>query len=109
LLQYSGGAESPSGTVTLQYTASHPNNFATFSYRLSRGVNPLTPPTTSGPVTAATNPATVTMSVASLLGGCAIAGFGEDLYVAATATDGWSRLSQYDSSPPPVGFVIAPK
>ena len=77
LLQYSGGAENPSGTVTLQYTASHPNNFATFSYRLSRGVNPLTPPTTSGPVTAATNPATVTMSVASLLGGCAIAGFGE--------------------------------
>lgn len=108
LLQYTDGG-SPSGTVTIQYTATHPDNFAVFSYRLSRGVNPLTPPTASGQVSAATNPATVTMSAASLLGGCAIAGFGEDLYVAAVATDGWSRLSQYDSSPPPVGFVLAPK
>ena len=108
LLQYSGGAGSPSGTVTIQYTAAQPDNFATYSYRLSRGVNPLTPPTTSGQVSAGTAPATVTMSVASLLGGCAIAGFGEDIYVAAAATDGWYRLSEYDSSPAPVGFVLAP-
>ena len=111
---------SPSDTVAIQYTATHPDNFATFSYRLSRGVNPLTPPTTSGQVSPATNPATVVMSAASLLscsavpgcppnGFCAVAGFGEDLYVAAAATNGWTRLSQYDSSPPPVGFVLAPK
>ena len=37
------------------------------------------------------------------------AGFAEDLYVSALATDGWSRLSQYDSSPPPRAFVLAPK
>src|SRR6185437_2070781 len=108
LLEYTGGAANPTGTVTMQYTASHPDNFATYSFRLSRGVNPLTPPTTSGQVSAATNPAIVSMSAASLLGGCAIAGFGEDLYVAAAATDGWNRLSQYDSNPPPIGFVIAP-
>lgn len=105
ILQYT----SPSDIVTIQYVASHPSNFATFSYRLSRGVNPLTPPTTSGQVGPATNPATVTMSAGSLLGGCAIAGFGEDLYVAAAATNGWARASQYDSSPFPVGFVLAPK
>jgi hypothetical protein len=99
---------SVSDSVTIQYSAAHPANFATYSYRLSRGVNPLTPPTSSGQVSAVTNPATVTMSVSSLLGGCAIAGFGEDVYVAAAATDGWYRLSNYDSNPPPVGFVIAP-
>jgi hypothetical protein len=105
LLEYTN----PSDNVTLQYSASHPDNFATFSYRLSRGVNQLTPPSASGQVSSATDPATVTMSVSSLLGGCAIAGFGEDLYVAAAATDGWRRLSEYDSGPPPVGFVLAPK
>jgi hypothetical protein len=112
LLEYTvlpGPPPGPSGTVTIQYTATQPDNFANYSYRLSRGVNPLFPPTTSGQVSAATNPATVTLGVGYLLGGCAIAGFGEDLYVAATATDGWTRLSQYDSSPPPVGFVLAPK
>lgn len=117
LLQYSGpnpccpttgGAGSPGGTVTIQYYASHPENFAVFDYRLSRGVNLLTPPTTSGQVSAASNPATVTITAASLLGGCAIAGFGEDIYVAATATDGWYRVSGYDSDPAPVGFVLAP-
>ncbi len=104
----------PTGTVTIPYTATHPDNFATYSYRLSRGATPLTPPTTSGKVSAATNPATVFISVLSLLlqpdnTVCDVAGYAEDLYVAALATDGWSRLSQYDSSPPPRAFVLAPK
>lgn len=110
LLQYTGTAASPGGTVTIQYYAAHPENFAVFSYKLSRGVNPLTPPTISPwtQVGVATNPKTVSLTAAYLLGGCAIAGFGEDIYVAASATDGWTRLSGYDSSPPPVGFVLAP-
>jgi hypothetical protein len=40
---------------------------------------------------------------------CDVAGFAEDLYVSAMATDGWSRLSQYDSNPPPQAFVLAPQ
>jgi len=40
---------------------------------------------------------------------CDVAGFAEDLYVAAMATNGWSRLSEYDSSPAPRAFVLAPK
>ena len=104
----------PAGTVTIPYTATHPDNFATYSYRLSRGATPLSPPTTSGKVSGATNPATVSMSVLSLLTQpdgtlCDTAGFAEDLYVAAAATDGWSRLSAYDSNPPPRAFVLAPK
>ncbi|WP_431825134.1 hypothetical protein [Burkholderia sp. F1] len=115
VLRYTRGTGEPSGTVTIQYTAAQPDNFATFSYRLSRGVTPLTPPTTSGrQVNAATDPATVTMSVLSLLTEpdgtvCDVAGFAEDLYVASLATDGWNRIANYDSNPRPVGFVLAPK
>ena len=104
----------PSGTVTIPYTATHPDNFAIYTYRLSRGATPLTPPTTSGnQVSAATDPAIVSMSVLSLLTQpdgtiCDIAGFAEDLYVSALATDGWNRLSGYDSNPPPRAFVLAP-
>jgi hypothetical protein len=113
VLRYTTGGGGPLGTVTIQYTATQPDNFARFSYRLSRGVTPLTPPTASGRVSAATDPATVNVSVLSLLtqpGGavCDVAGFAEDLYVASLATDGWNRLSGYDSNPPPVGFVLAP-
>jgi hypothetical protein len=104
VLRYSNTASN----VTTPYTATQPDNFAQYSYRLSRGATPLTPPTASGPVSAATDPATPTESVATLLGSCDLAGFAEDLYVAATAYDGWSRQSQYDSNPTPVAFVLAP-
>ncbi len=111
---YSGTASACQAPSTF-YTASHPENFATYQYRLSRGVALLTPPSTSGQqVSAATNPALVAMSVANLLTlpdgtVCDVAGFAADLYVWATATDGWDRLSGYDSSPPLVGFALAPK
>lgn len=107
-------APGPAGTVTVPYTATHPANFATYSYQLSRGATPLTPPTTSGQVSAATNPASYTASVLSLLtqpdgSVCDVAGFAEDLYVAAMATDGWSRLSVYDRGTFIQAFVLAPQ
>ncbi len=106
------------GTVDIPFTASHPDNFAYYQYRLSRGATPLTlasppnPPAT-GQVSAATDPGMMSASVLSLLTQpdgtiCDIAGFAEDLYVWALATTGWTRISDYDSSPPPVGFVLAP-
>ena len=92
-------------TVTLTFTAAHPNNFADFSFGLIRGHSNPPPPViagaTSGPVSAATNPGTVTGTVAGLLGPCAAGGmaaFAESLYVAARANNGWSRQSQYDAS-----------
>ena len=114
VFRYVSGIGGPAGVVTIPYTATHPDDFATYSYRLSRGAVPLSPPTTSGAVSAATDPATISMSAKSLLTEpdgtiCDVAGFAEDLYVAAMATDGWSRLSEYDSSPPPRAFVLAPK
>lgn len=92
-------------TVTLTFTAAHPNNFADFSFGLIRGHNNPPPPViagaTSGQVSAATNPGTITGTVAGLLGPCAAGGmaaFAESLYVAARANNGWSRQSQYDAS-----------
>ena len=49
--------------------------------------------------------------MSALLGPCApapgIAAFAENLYVAASATNGWSRQSQYDASDTQA-FVLVP-
>jgi hypothetical protein len=95
----------PTDTVTMGFIASHPNNFADFSFGLIRGHNSPPPPVivgaTSGQVSPATNPGTITGTVAGLLGPCVAGGmaaFAESLYVAARANSGWSRQSQYDAS-----------
>lgn len=95
----------PTDTVTMGFTASHPNNFADYSFGLIRGHNNPPPPVivgaTSGQVSPATNPGAITGTVAGLLGPCAAGGmaaFAESLYVAARANNGWSRQSQYDAS-----------
>jgi hypothetical protein len=94
--------------VTMAFTATHPNGFATFSFSLIKGVNsvalPAAPPT-SGPVTTAVSP--ITATIQDLMGKCDVAGFAEYVYVAATANNGWSRQSQYDASAA-VAFVLAP-
>lgn len=105
LLHYVAKNNNP---VTMAFTASQPHNFATFSFELVKGVNPVTLPAvppTSGPVSAAVSPFTDT--VALLLGTCNVAGFAEHLYVAATINNGWSRQSQYDASAL-IAFVLAP-
>ncbi|MEO6802632.1 MAG: hypothetical protein ABI197_05220 [Granulicella sp.] len=91
--------------VVMPFTASHPNGFATFSFSLIKGVNTLTPPSTSGPVSAVVSP--VIGALPTLLGSCTIAGFAEYVYVAASATNGWGRQSEYDASAA-IAFVLAP-
>lgn len=94
--------------VSMPFSVGHPNGFATFSFTLVKGVHyvtlPAAPPT-SGSVSAAVSPITETIN--KLMGKCDIAGFGEWVYVAASATNGWGRQSQYDASSA-VGFVLAP-
>jgi hypothetical protein len=92
-------------TVTMGFAASQLNNFADYSFGLIRGHNNPPPPVivgaASGQVSPATNPGTITGTVAGLLGPCAAGGmaaFAESLYVAARANSGWSRQSQYDAS-----------
>ena len=113
VLRYTQGATGALGTVTLPYTATQPSNFAIYSYQLARGAIELTPPSISGQVSAATDPAMVNVSALSLLTQpdgtvCDVAGFAESLYVASLTTDGWNRIAQYDTNPPPRGFVLAP-
>lgn len=92
--------------VVMNYEASHPSGFATFAFELYRGVNKLTPPSTSGPVGGGAHVASGT--AADLLGGCSVAGFAEHLHVYAMATNGWSRQSQLDAHDVRA-FVLAPK
>jgi len=98
--------------VSMVFTATHPNGFATFAWELIKGVNLVTlppgpppPPPTSGPVSAVVSP--INDSVANLLGTCNIAAFAEYVYVYALANNGWSRQSQYDASAA-IAFVLAP-
>jgi len=103
----------PTDTVTLPFIATQANNFADYSYSLIRGHNnppaPVISGSTSGPVSSATNPGTLTGTVAGLLGPCAVGGmaaFAESLYVAARANNGWGRQSQYDAQDL-LAFVLA--
>ena len=91
--------------VTMPIHVAHPAGFATYSFTLLKGVNTLTPPSTSGPVTGA--PSVITGQASTLLGTCTIAGYGEYLYVAATMINGETRQSQYDASAA-IAFVLAP-
>ena len=111
VFRYGSGLGGPVGIVTIPFTATHPDDLATYSYELVRGATALT--SRSGAVSAGTNPATISMSAKSLLTQpdgsiCDVAGFAEALSVNATATNGWSRLSEYDSNPLPRAFVLAP-
>ena len=92
LLRYGAGSDA----VTLGYTASHPNGFATYSFGVQKGVTPIASVAEGGPVGPAPGVHTVATTAGALLGTCTIAGFAETLGVYAMATDGWSRLSGYD-------------
>ena len=101
-------------SVTLAWHASHPQGYATYSFSVVRGVSSVYG--NGGGVGGGSF--SVTRTVDHLLndnlpggcavGGCPVAGFSENLYVAANITDGWSRQSQYDASSVRA-FVLAPK
>lgn len=95
------------GSVTMNYTASQPNGFATYDFRLYRGVNPETPPSVTG-VPVGTGSFSTTQTVNYLLDGCTVAGFAEIVYAHAMAYDGWETLSNYDSSAVRA-FVLSPQ
>jgi hypothetical protein len=99
LLRYTGANALP---VTMPLVGTHPNGFATYSFQVVKGVNQVIG--VGGPVPAISP---VTSPASSMLGSCTIAGFGEYLYVAASANNGWSRQSQYDASSA-LAFVLAP-
>ncbi|MEJ8825730.1 hypothetical protein WKW80_27490 [Variovorax humicola] len=100
LLHY--GVKTNPNPVTMALSATHPANYATYSFSLIKGVNQLL--SVGGPVPAPAAP--VTIAVATALGTCDVAGFAEYLYVATTINNGWGRQSQYDASAA-FAFVLA--
>ena len=94
----------------MPFTASHPNNFATFNLVLVKAINQVTLPPLpilGAPVSAAPGLSPVNETVSNLLGTCNIAAFAEELYVFAQANNGWGRQSQYDASAL-IAFCLAP-
>ncbi|MDM0115180.1 hypothetical protein QTI66_23725 [Variovorax sp. J22R133] len=100
LLHY--GVASNPNPVTMALSATHPANYANWSFSLIKGVNQVL--STGGAVPAPAAP--VTAPVATLLGACTVAGFAEYLYVATTINNGWGRQGQYDASAA-LAFVLA--
>ena len=96
----------PGDTALLSFTARHPNNFATYSFRTARGAGPdLAVASTSGTVgdmgsngfvPAGAFQYAKPVVVSSLLEACPNAAFSELLYVSATATNGYGELDAYD-------------
>jgi hypothetical protein len=95
-------------SVTMSWTALHPHGFARYHFSVVRGVNSVLEDPASGwtPVSGSSSP--ITRTVSHLLNdnlpagcaedGCPVAGFSENLYVDAMATDGWSSELGYDAS-----------
>jgi len=91
--------QSSAGTVELPYSATQRNGFANYSFRVQRGVELVTPPTTSGPVGAGSfTPSETVLNLLSRMPAppplsppCTIGAFLEDLTVIPSATDGWGQ------------------
>lgn len=124
----------PGDDVRLSFKARHPNGFARFEFTVVRGSSgyvadgcaprPATPSdlgvtlanaplVTDTPVNGFSRDAssvfTKEVDEADMRGGCSKAAFGEHLYVAATATNGWVRLSWLDASALPKAFALEPE
>jgi hypothetical protein len=108
---------SDSTPVTIEFHATHPNNHATFSFDMVRGATDIPAADASGEVD--DNPAGAYAGDGNgnfahdfprgdLLGSCVNAAFAEHLHVNAKATNGWSRLDQYDAADLRA-FALAPE
>ncbi len=103
VLTYTSGGQ----TLTLPFTALHPNGFGTYSLNTKRGVTDIAALDDSGD---ALPPGTYTATalISELLSaGCTVGGFSSQLYVRAQATNGWGRLSYLDRSDH-AGFALTP-
>jgi hypothetical protein len=90
-----------SDIVDIEYVAYQPGNFLDWNMYVVRGTSGVVASTsgnTSAGAPAPGTPADFDNTVATLIGSCPQAAFGVNLYCASRATDGWSRLSGYDSS-----------
>jgi hypothetical protein len=94
----------PGSSAEMAFLAYHPHNFATFSFSTIKGSSGAVAAATIGQTAvnaasangfvrnAITGVFSKSVPVATLLGACPQAAFAENLYVEATATDGYSQL-----------------
>jgi hypothetical protein len=104
--------------VNFRFRASHPNHFATFSFRVRRGTSAAMLPgaNTGGMTIGSTANYTLgadgvyrnAVKAGDLLGACDKAAFAESLYVDALHTNGTSILNQFDASDL-AAFALEPK
>lgn len=115
-LRYDPASTTP---VTIAFHAQHPNNFAEFNFRITRGATFLAAASAINQEVAALAAGPYTgdgvgnfdndFPRATLLGSCVNAAFAETLYVFAKATTGWGhRISAYDASAVRA-FALAPE
>jgi hypothetical protein len=94
--------------VDIEYVAYQPGNYLDWNMYVVRGTTG-TVASASGNTSAGTPsplaPADFSSTVATLIGSCPQAAFGVNLYCTSRATDGWSRLSEYDS-PASIAFAL---
>ena len=116
----------PGNIVRLSFRAFHPNGFARFKFTIAKGSSnyvedaccPAYPGTvawSAAPLVTETNPNSYLRSgsdfarnlpVVDVLGTCPEAAFGENLYVAAAVTNGFTRLSGLDAFAIPKAFAL---
>jgi hypothetical protein len=93
----------PGSNAEMAFQAYHPHNFANFSFSTIKGSSgsvaaatigqtPVNAPVANGFFRNAASVFSKNVPVATLLGSCPQAAFAENLYVEATATDGYSQL-----------------
>ena len=104
-LTYTGTSQ----PITIAFHAKHPNEFATFSFEMVRGVTDVAVADVPGGTEVAAVSAgayagdgvgdfTHGFTVGALLDSCVNGAFAESLYVSAKATTGWGdRISAYDA------------
>jgi len=117
---------SPLDMVTLSFRARHPNGFARFKFRVVRGSSGYVAQACApdNPDVAWANAPLVTEGIVNdfnrdssgifakevnasvMRQDCEKAAFGVNLYVKATATNGWTRLSELDASAPSKAFAL---
>ena len=92
MLHYSSGSDN----VSIDYIATQPNNFLTWSLAVSKGFSGVVA-SASGDTSFGT-PSQLNRTASALLGPCHQAAFAVNLYTAAQITNGYGRQTQYDRS-----------
>ena len=92
MLHYASGTDD----VSIDYIATQPNNFLTWSLSVSKGFSGVV--ASASGATSSGTPSQLTRQASALLGTCVQAAFAVNLYTRAEITNGYGLQTQYDRS-----------